>query len=131
MLEAIGAILPFGVGVALSPVPIIAVILMLMSARARVNGPMFIVGWLVGLAVGTAIAQTGIDADRDDRRGDPRGGAHRARRPDAGDAAAPALVMAQDLGQVGDVLATEHADAHVQVNRTVDDAIAAVGAVEM
>ena len=51
MLEAIGAILPFGIGVALSPVPIIAVILMLVSAKARVNGPMFIVGWMVGLAV--------------------------------------------------------------------------------
>ena len=51
MLEAIGAILPFGIGVALSPVPIIAVILMLVSAKARVNGPMFIVGWMVGLAI--------------------------------------------------------------------------------
>ena len=38
------------------------------------------------------------------------------------------LVMAQDLGQVGDVLATEHADTDVQVYRTVDEAIAAVGA---
>jgi threonine/homoserine/homoserine lactone efflux protein len=51
MLEAIGAILPFAVGVALSPVPIIAVILMLVSAKARVNGPMFVIGWLVGLAI--------------------------------------------------------------------------------
>ncbi len=51
MREAIGAVLPLGVGVALSPVPIIAVILMLVSRRARVNGPMFILGWLLGLAV--------------------------------------------------------------------------------
>ncbi len=39
------------VGVAISPVPIIAVILMLVSRRARVNGPGFVLGWLVGLAL--------------------------------------------------------------------------------
>jgi Sap, sulfolipid-1-addressing protein len=32
-------------------VPIIAVALMLMSQRARLNGPVFVIGWLVGLAV--------------------------------------------------------------------------------
>lgn len=51
VLEAIGQILPMAVGVALSPMPIIAVVLMLVSAQARVNGPAFIVGWLVGLAL--------------------------------------------------------------------------------
>ena len=50
MGEAIGEVLPVAVGVAVSPVPIIAVILMLVTARARVNGPAFIVGWLLGLA---------------------------------------------------------------------------------
>ncbi len=39
MGEAIGQALPFAVGVALSPVPIIAVILMLVTPRARANGP--------------------------------------------------------------------------------------------
>jgi peptidoglycan/LPS O-acetylase OafA/YrhL len=48
---AIGQILPLAVGVALSPVPIIAVALMLMSQRARLNGPVFVIGWLIGLAV--------------------------------------------------------------------------------
>ena len=48
---AIGQILPLAVGVALSPVPIIAVALMLMSQRARLNGPLFVIGWLTGLAV--------------------------------------------------------------------------------
>jgi hypothetical protein len=43
------------VGVALSPVPIIAVVLMLMSRRARLNGPGFVIGWLAGLAVIGAI----------------------------------------------------------------------------
>jgi hypothetical protein len=51
MGQAIGQILPLAVGVAISPVPIIAVILMLVSKRARVNGPAFIVGWLAGLAL--------------------------------------------------------------------------------
>ena len=35
----------------ISPVPIIAVILMLVTPKARVNGPAFLVGWLLGLAV--------------------------------------------------------------------------------
>src|SRR5215218_9610900 len=51
MKEAIGAVLPLALGVSLSPVPIMAVILMLVSRRARTNGPAFIVGWLVGLAI--------------------------------------------------------------------------------
>ena len=51
MREAIGDVLPLGVGVALSPIPIIAVTLMLVSRRARANGPLFVLGWLLGLAV--------------------------------------------------------------------------------
>ena len=56
MGNAIGQTLSLAVGVALSPVPIIAVILMLVTPRARSNGPAFVVGWLVGLAiVGTVV----------------------------------------------------------------------------
>jgi hypothetical protein len=51
MGQGIGEVLTFAVGVAISPVPIIAVILMLFSARAKVNGPMFLLGWAVALAV--------------------------------------------------------------------------------
>jgi threonine/homoserine/homoserine lactone efflux protein len=51
MAEAIGQVLSFGVGVAISPVPIIAVVLMLGTARGRVNGPVFLLGWVLGLAV--------------------------------------------------------------------------------
>jgi threonine/homoserine/homoserine lactone efflux protein len=47
--QAIGDLLPSAVGVALSPVPIIAVILMLGTPRARSTGPAFAVGWVVGL----------------------------------------------------------------------------------
>jgi threonine/homoserine/homoserine lactone efflux protein len=56
--QAIGNMLPSAVGVAVSPLPIVAVILMLLTERGRVNGPMFVVGWCVGLAVVGAIALT-------------------------------------------------------------------------
>jgi len=55
MGAAIGQVLPLAVGVALSPIPIIAVALMLMSRRARLNGPGFVLGWLAGLTVLGAI----------------------------------------------------------------------------
>src|SRR3954451_32914 len=51
MDEAIGEALPFAVGIAASPVPIIGVVLMLGTRRARSNGPGFALGWLVGPAV--------------------------------------------------------------------------------
>jgi hypothetical protein len=53
---AIGGTLPLALGVALSPIPIIAVVLILTTQRARVNGTVFITGWLAGLAVAGAIA---------------------------------------------------------------------------
>ncbi len=49
MGEAIGQMLPAAIGVAISPLPIIAVVLMLATARGRANGPAFLVGWWVGL----------------------------------------------------------------------------------
>jgi hypothetical protein len=58
----IGAILTYAVGVAISPMSIIAVILMLFSARARVNGLMLLGGWLVALAVLFALAYGLADA---------------------------------------------------------------------
>jgi len=55
MGKAIGGSLPLAVGIALSPIPIIAVVLMLTSRRAKVNGPVFVLGWLIGLGVVGAI----------------------------------------------------------------------------
>ena len=49
--EAIGQVLSFGVGVALSPIPIIGVVLILGTPQARANGLAFITGWIFGLAV--------------------------------------------------------------------------------
>ncbi|MGV8964968.1 MAG: GAP family protein [Cellulomonas sp.] len=62
MAQGISEILTFAIGVALSPVPIIAVILMLFSSRARVNGPMFLLGWAVALVVVSSIAYVLSDA---------------------------------------------------------------------
>ena len=51
VVNAIVNILPLALGVAISPIPIIAVILMLLSPKARINGLAFLLGWVVGLAV--------------------------------------------------------------------------------
>src|SRR4249920_3513180 len=51
MGKAIGDILPMAIGVAISPVPIIAVVLMLGTPQARSNGPAFAAGWLAGLTI--------------------------------------------------------------------------------
>jgi cytochrome c biogenesis protein CcdA len=55
MGEAIGQSLPLAIGVALSPIPIIAVVVLLTSSRARSLGPVFVLGWLLGLGVVGAI----------------------------------------------------------------------------
>ena len=47
----IGDLLPSAVGVALSPLPIVAVTLMLATPKGRANGAAFAVGWVVGLTV--------------------------------------------------------------------------------
>ena len=51
MGSAIGEMLPLAIGIAISPVPIIAVILMLITPKARTNGLAFLGGWMLGLAV--------------------------------------------------------------------------------
>jgi Sap, sulfolipid-1-addressing protein len=48
---AIGDILGLAAGVAVSPLPIVAMILVLATPRGRVNGIVFGLGWLLGLAV--------------------------------------------------------------------------------
>ena len=53
--DALGQLFGSGIGVALSPIPVIAVILMLTTQRGRVTGVAFMLGWLVGLAAATTI----------------------------------------------------------------------------
>jgi hypothetical protein len=50
MGSVIGNILPEAVAVAISPVPIIALILMLFSRKAGINSLAFLFGWIMGLA---------------------------------------------------------------------------------
>ena len=51
MGAVIGQILTYGLGVAISPIPVIAAILMLLSPRARSTSVGFLLGWLVGIIV--------------------------------------------------------------------------------
>lgn len=65
MSQAIGQVLSLGVGVALSPIPIVGVVLMLATPRARGNGLAFLAGWVAGLAAVGAIVllvSSGADA---------------------------------------------------------------------
>jgi threonine/homoserine/homoserine lactone efflux protein len=65
--DAIGGLLPSAVGVALSPIPIVAVILMLGTPRARSTGPAFAGGWVFGLvAVSVIVLLVAGDADSSD-----------------------------------------------------------------
>jgi hypothetical protein len=65
MGEVIGDLLPSAIGVALSPVPIIAVILMLGTPRARANGPAFAAGWVAGLTIVSVVVLL-LAGDADD-----------------------------------------------------------------
>ena len=61
MGPAIGDILPLAIGVALSPIPIIAVILMLFSVQARKTSLGFLIGWFLGVAVVATIIVFVVD----------------------------------------------------------------------
>ena len=56
MGKAIGEILPFALGAAISVVPIIAIILMLVTPKAKTNGTAFAAGFVLGLAVICVVA---------------------------------------------------------------------------
>jgi len=59
---AIGEMLPLAIGIAISPLAIVAVILILTTPQARTNGPAFLGGWLLALAVVGGIALVVTDA---------------------------------------------------------------------
>jgi hypothetical protein len=69
LTEVIGDLLPSALGVAISPLPIIGVVLMLSSDRARSQGPAFALGWVAALtAVSVVIGSLAQNATGD---GDP------------------------------------------------------------
>ncbi|MCS5736335.1 GAP family protein [Herbiconiux daphne] len=55
MGSAIGEILPLALGVAISPIPIIAAILMLLSPKAIGTSVGFLVGWVLGIVVAVVV----------------------------------------------------------------------------
>jgi threonine/homoserine/homoserine lactone efflux protein len=55
MGAVIGDILPLALGVAISPIPIIAAILMLFSPRAAGTSSGFLAGWILGIVAATGI----------------------------------------------------------------------------
>ncbi|MFE9045860.1 GAP family protein [Streptomyces sp. NPDC007818] len=69
MGDAIGQMLASAVGIAISPLPLIAVILMLATPKGRGNGLAFTAGWVLSLAALVTVivvAGSGADASRGD-----------------------------------------------------------------
>lgn len=55
MGAAIGQTLPLALGIAISPIPIIAAILMLLSPKARVTSVGFLLGWVIGIVIAVTV----------------------------------------------------------------------------
>src|SRR5215471_14742528 len=67
----IGDLLPLGVGVAISPIPIIAVILMLMSREASRTSVGFLIGWVAGIVVVTTVVLLLVGQAKNASQGQP------------------------------------------------------------
>jgi threonine/homoserine/homoserine lactone efflux protein len=64
MGQALGAVLPLAVAIAIFPVPIIASVLVLGSVRGRTKGAVFVLAWCAGLAgVGAVVLLIADGAD--------------------------------------------------------------------
>ena len=55
MGQAIGQMLPFAIGIAISPIPIVAIVLMLGTRNAKSDSLAFLVGWLGAMALAGVI----------------------------------------------------------------------------
>jgi threonine/homoserine/homoserine lactone efflux protein len=68
--DAIGDLLPSAIAVALSPIPIVGVVVVLGAERARTAGPAFALGWIAALLAVSVIVVllvgSGSDPDADD-----------------------------------------------------------------
>ncbi|MEV7692141.1 GAP family protein [Microbacterium sp. NPDC089189] len=76
MGAVIGEILPLALGIAISPIPIIAAILMLLSPRARGTSLGFLLGWVLGIVVAVVVFTllSSILPDEDDGGSKPVAG---------------------------------------------------------
>ena len=72
MSGVIGETLPLAIGIAISPIPIIAAILMLLSPKAKGTSIGFMLGWIVGILVSvtvfTLLSSVLPDGDSDDSK---------------------------------------------------------------
>lgn len=71
MGTVLGDILPVALGVAISPVPIIAVILMLLAPRAKAASVAFLLGWVLGITVVVSVVTLVVDPVDDSAVEDP------------------------------------------------------------
>jgi hypothetical protein len=55
MNRAIGDVLPLAIAIAISPLPVIAAILTLLSPRAKRNSLSFLLGWVLGILAGVVL----------------------------------------------------------------------------
>ena len=62
MLSALGELLPIAVAVAVSSVPIMATILILLSPKRNQSAIPFLIGWVVGMAAVVVVAAVGANA---------------------------------------------------------------------
>jgi threonine/homoserine/homoserine lactone efflux protein len=56
LLDVIGALLPAAAGIALSPIPLVAVIVVVSGGRGAILGVSFAAGWVLGLTALTGVA---------------------------------------------------------------------------
>jgi Sap, sulfolipid-1-addressing protein len=67
----LGDLLPLAVGLAISPIPIIAVILMLLSRRAAATSSGFLIGWVAGIVIVTVVVLALVGQAGDTSGGKP------------------------------------------------------------
>ena len=70
---ALGGSVGYALGIAISPIPIAALILALLSVRPRTNSAAFTVGWTVGIGAGATFAAVTSVFDGGDDPSDRRG----------------------------------------------------------
>jgi threonine/homoserine/homoserine lactone efflux protein len=71
MGAVVGDLLPLAIGIAISPVPIIAVILMLLSRKATATSTGFLLGWVAGVVVVTVVVIALVGQAGDTSGGEP------------------------------------------------------------
>ncbi|RZT07519.1 Sap-like sulfolipid-1-addressing protein [Kribbella sp. VKM Ac-2569] len=74
MWPVVGAVLPQAMAIALSPVPMVCIVLVLLSARPVRAGVCFAAGWLVALAVAVGLVAWLTDAAAEDHEEAARDG---------------------------------------------------------